>query len=44
MVGNSKIKSLNTFVKSMALTIIFPHQEPHNKMVLLKGKTSHLRN
>jgi len=42
--GDSKMKSLNTFVKSMPLTIIFLHQEPHNKMVLLKGKTSHLRN
>jgi len=39
MVGNFKIKGLNTFVKSMALNIIFLHQEPHQKMVLLKGKS-----
>jgi len=42
--GNFKMKGLNTFVKSKALSIIFLHQEPHNKIVLLKGKIGHLRN
>ena len=42
--GKFQVKSLNTFVKSMTLIIIFLYQEPHNKMVLLKGKICHLRN
>jgi len=43
MVGNFKMKSLNTFVKSMVSTTIFLHQEHHNKMVLLRGKIDHFR-
>ena len=39
MVGNSKMKSLNTFVKSMTLTIIFLHQPQQNGVVERKNRS-----
>jgi len=42
MVGNFKMKSLNTFVKSMVSTIIFLHQEPHKKNGVVQRKNRSL--
>ena len=41
MVESFKMKSFNTFVKNMVLSITFQLLELHNKMEWLRGRTNH---